>query len=144
MSFGVVAPYRANHPRLLHLSQQTLNNASKDGTLGMFIGGGRFLEELGRLNDLDGQVMIGSSANITGGGQKFRVEDIENDVKDAASLIVDYGLQRYHIYGRASMNLDFKNMKALRIGSAYELVRARLKKFWNVDLPVDPELDTGS
>ena len=142
MSFGVVAPFRKDHPRLQQLSSETLANATKGDTLGMFIGGGSFLDELGRLNDQDGQIMVGSSANISGHGQKFRVEDVEDEIKDVATLIVDYGLQRYYMYGRAGVNVDFDKMKVLRMGSAYELFRERMWKFWGVDLPEDPEFKT--
>lgn len=86
--------------------------------------------------------MVGSSANLSGGGQKFRVEDIEDEVKEAADLIVDYDLQRYHVYGRASLIMDFGQMKALRMGSCYELFRERMWKFWGVDLPEDLDYRT--
>jgi tRNA A37 threonylcarbamoyladenosine synthetase subunit TsaC/SUA5/YrdC len=44
MSFGVVAPYRADHPRLAQLTPETLENTTKNDTIAMFIGGGSFLE----------------------------------------------------------------------------------------------------
>lgn len=143
MSFGIVAPFRSDHPILQQLTPATLANTTKNGTLGIYIGGGSLLAELGRLNDEAGQLMLGSSANLTGTGQKFRVEDIDQEIKDAADIIVDYGLQRYHIYGgRPSTIIDFENMKALRIGSSYELLRERLKKYWNIEeLPEDPLFD---
>ncbi|KAF7550233.1 hypothetical protein G7Z17_g5841 [Cylindrodendrum hubeiense] len=139
MSFGIVAPFRADHPVLQQLTPATLANTIKDRTLGIFIGGGSLLAELGRLNDEVGQLVLGSSANLTGTGQKFRIEDIDQEIKDAADIIVDYGLQRYHIYGgRPSTIIDFEHMKALRIGSSYELLRERLHKYWGVELPEDP------
>ncbi|KAL2010904.1 hypothetical protein VTN00DRAFT_3622 [Thermoascus crustaceus] len=92
------------------------------GTIAIFAGRGSLLTEICRLNDEMSLLMVGSSANVTGSGQKFRVEDIEDEIKEAADLIVDCGLQRYHIYGRASINMDFGNMKMLRMGSCYEVV----------------------
>ncbi|RAH80123.1 hypothetical protein BO86DRAFT_420251 [Aspergillus japonicus CBS 114.51] len=140
MSFGVVAPFRADHPLLQQLTPATLANTTKNDTLAIYLGRGSLLVELGRLNDEAGQLMLGSSANLTGTGQKFRVEDIDQEIKDAADVIVDYGLQRYHVYGgRASTIIDFDNMKALRIGAEYELLRERLRKYWGVDgFPEDP------
>ncbi|KAJ5953337.1 hypothetical protein N7454_000233 [Penicillium verhagenii] len=142
VGFGVVAPFRAEHPLLQRLTPATLANATQNGTLGMYFGGSSFLVELARLNDEAGQLMLGSSANLTGTGQKFRVEDVDAEIKAAADVIVDYGLQRYHIYeGRASTIIDFDNMKVLRMGSSYELIRDRMKKFWGVELPEDPIFD---
>lgn len=105
----------------------------------MFISSSSLLKEICRLNYDSGQLKVGSSANLSGGGQKFRVEDIEDEVKEAADLIVDYGLQRYRVYGRASLIMDFGQMKVLRMGSCYELFRERMRKFWGVDLPEDPD-----
>ncbi|PWY82048.1 hypothetical protein BO70DRAFT_336392 [Aspergillus heteromorphus CBS 117.55] len=142
MSFGIVAPFRTEHPILQQLTEATLANTTKNGTLGMFISRSSLLVELGRLNDEAGQLMLGSSANLTGRGQKFRVEDVDDEIKEAADIIVDYGLQKYHVYGgRASTIIDFENMTALRMGSSYELMRERLWKYWGVELPEDPMFD---
>jgi tRNA A37 threonylcarbamoyladenosine synthetase subunit TsaC/SUA5/YrdC len=144
MGIGIMAPYKADHPLLQKLTPETLASATKNGTLGMFVGGGSILRELDRLNYEAEQLMVGSSANITGQGQKFRVEDIEDEIKEAADIIVDYGLQRYHVYGRASIAFDFGEMKILRKGSCYELFRERLKKFWGVELEEDDVWDKNS
>ncbi|KFX95469.1 hypothetical protein V490_03849 [Pseudogymnoascus sp. VKM F-3557] len=143
MSLMAVAPCDNNHRLLRALSPQTLSRVTKDGTVAMFISSSSLLKEVCRLNSASGQLMVGSSANLSGGGQKFRVEDIEDEVKEAADLIVDYGLQRYHVYGRASLIMDFGAMKVLRMGSCYELFRERMLKFWGVDLPEDPDYKTG-
>jgi tRNA A37 threonylcarbamoyladenosine synthetase subunit TsaC/SUA5/YrdC len=136
---AVVAPYNHGHPRLKRLSPQTMERITRNNTIGIALSVSQLLRELGRLNDEDGQLMVGSSANISGQGQKYRVEDIEPEVLEAADLIVDYGLQHYHIYGRASINIDMVNMKVLRIGAGYEVFRHRMKKWFDVDLPEDPE-----
>ncbi|KAI8628001.1 hypothetical protein F5Y19DRAFT_439176 [Xylariaceae sp. FL1651] len=135
---NVVAPLRKDHPRLAGLTPATLARFTKGETLGINIGESPFLRELGRLNDEDGQLMIGSSANITGTGQKLRVEDIEPAVMAAADLVVDYGLQRYHRYQRSGTILDVENMRVLRIGANYEVFRERIKKWWGYDLIEDP------
>lgn len=139
MSFMAVAPCRNDHHLLRALSPQTLSKVTKDGTIAIFISCSSLLKEICRLNAISGQLMVGSSANVSGGGQKFRVEDIEDEVKEAADLIVDYGLQRYHVYGRPSLIMDFNQMKILRMGSCYELFRERMRKFWGVELPEDPD-----
>ncbi|KAJ5647722.1 hypothetical protein N7490_004094 [Penicillium lividum] len=142
MAFGIVAPFRSEHPILQQLTPATMANTIKDNTLGIYVGGSSILKELGRLNDEAGQLMLGSSANLTGTGQKFRVEDVDAEIKEAANIIVDYGLQRYHVYGgRPSTIIDFENMKVLRMGSSYELLRERMKKYWGVELPEDPVFD---
>ncbi|PYH35859.1 L-threonylcarbamoyladenylate synthase [Aspergillus neoniger CBS 115656] len=142
MGLGIVAPYRPEHPILAKFTPKTLANVVKDDTIAMFVGGGSLLREICRLNYEAGQVMVGSSANLSGRGQKFRVEDIEEEILEVADLIVDYGLQRYHVYGRASIVMDFREMRVLRMGSCYELFRERMRRFWGVELPEDPVFKT--
>lgn len=141
LSFGIVAPFRKDHPVLQHLTPATLANVTKeDGTVAMYLGNSALLLELGRISDAAGELLLGSSANITGTGQKFRLEDMDAEILEAADIIVDYGLQRYHVYGgRASTIVDFANMKMLRVGSLYELIRERMHKFWGVELAPDPD-----
>lgn len=138
---AIVAPCHQDHPRLQKLSEQTRERIFVNNTLGIAILEGPFGRELGRLVDEDGGLIVGSSANVSGKGQKFRIEDIEPEVRNCADLIIDYGLQRYWIYGRAGTNIDLHNMKVLRIGAAYEVFAARLKKWFDIDLPKDPDFD---
>ncbi|GAW23118.1 hypothetical protein ANO14919_126680 [Xylariales sp. No.14919] len=137
-SLNTVAPLKKDHPMLAHLTPENRFRVTKGETLGMNIGESPFLRELGHLNDEADQLMVGSSANITGTGQKLRVEDIEPKVFAAADLVVDYGLQRYHRYQRSGTILDVENMRILRIGAGYEIFRERVKKWWGYDLIPDP------
>lgn len=136
---GVIARYNKDHPRLAAWSPETLALTTRGDTLGIGIAECPFLRELGRLNDEDGQLMVGSSANLTGRGAKFRIEDIEPEVFQSADLVVDYGLQRYHRYQRSGTIIDMDNMRVLRIGANYEVFRERIRKWWGVELPEDPE-----
>ena len=47
---------------------QTMEKVTKQGTVAVAIPESLFLIELVRLNDEDGQLVIGSSANLTGQG----------------------------------------------------------------------------
>ena len=83
--------------------------------------------------------MVGSSANLSGHGQKFSVQDIEPEVIEAMDLIVDYGCQKWHLYGRASTIIDLDHEKVLRMGANYEVVREKLINWFGWRLPEDPE-----
>ncbi|KAI0191020.1 DHBP synthase RibB-like alpha/beta domain-containing protein [Xylaria flabelliformis] len=140
---GVVAPYKKDHPRLAALTPATLDRTTKEGTLGIGILENPFMREVGRLIDEEGRLIIGSSANLTGQGQKFRVEDIEREVYNSADLVVDYGLQRYHRYRRGGTIIDVDNMRVLRMGASYEVCRERVRQWWGVEFPEDPENPVG-
>ncbi|KAF5597951.1 DHBP synthase like alpha beta domain-containing protein [Fusarium pseudocircinatum] len=113
----------------------------KNGTLGFAIGEGPFSRELARLNDENGLVMVGSSANLTDQGQKFRVEDIESEIIEAADLVVNYGRQKWHLYGRAGTILDLNNECVLRVGANYENIREKLIDLFGWTVPEDPDYD---
>ncbi|KAI1359762.1 DHBP synthase RibB-like alpha/beta domain-containing protein [Xylaria arbuscula] len=140
-AFNVVAPLQTapeDHPLLKHLDPENLKRVTKDKTIGINIGESPFMRELGRLNDEAGQLMVGSSANLTGTGQKLRVQDLEEQVYESADLLVDYGLQRYHRYQRSGTIIDVESMRILRIGAGYEIFRERVKQWWGYDLIPDP------
>ncbi|OGM40514.1 hypothetical protein ABOM_010638 [Aspergillus bombycis] len=138
MSLGVIAPYRSDHPLLQGMSAETLEKTTKDGKMAIHVGGGSLLLEVVRLHYEVGKVVVGSSANVTGSGQKFRVQDIEQEILEAADVVVDYGLQRYHLYGRASILYDFGEMRVVRMGACYELFKERMWRVWGVELEEDP------
>jgi hypothetical protein len=59
---------------------------------------------------------------------------------DLADLVIDYGLVKWWIHGRASTMLDFSGstVDVVRIGACYETIKDALKRFWDIELPDDP------
>ena len=90
LPLGVVAPFRPDRPLTQKLGK-TLSQSSVDGTLAMLVNGGQLQEELSRLATDAGLPLMGSSANLTGKGSKVVVKDIEQEILDAADIIIDYG-----------------------------------------------------
>ena len=88
-----------------------------------------------------GQPLFGSSANLTGTGTRFRAVDIQPEIRGAAAVVIDYGLQKFHRYRRSSTMIDFRTMEVIRIGSCYELIAEVLQRHFGVELPADPGLD---
>lgn len=109
-------------------------------TLGIGIHKGPIHREIGRLMDDSGGLMLDYNANLSDKGQKFRVDDIELEVRDGADLIIDYGFRRYWMHVGAGTNIDLDIMKVLRIDAGYEVFMERLKKWYDID-PKDPEFD---
>ncbi|KAF4341624.1 DHBP synthase like alpha beta domain protein [Fusarium beomiforme] len=118
-----------------------IERVAKNGTLAIAIGESPFSRELARLNDENGLVMVGSSANLTDQGQKFCVEDIEPEIIEAADLVINYGRQKWHLYGRAGTILDLDNERVLRIGTNYEIIREKLIDLFGWSVPEDPDYD---
>ncbi|EJP60898.1 Putative translation factor (SUA5) [Beauveria bassiana ARSEF 2860] len=134
MIVGIIAKFDVVnlHPRLAALDKATLVQVTKGDTVSIAIPEGPFLRELGRLCDADpdGMLMFGTSANATGQGQRFRIEDIEPSVLDPVDLVIDYGLQKWHTYGCGGINFDVENMRVLRAGAGYEVFKDRAKRWF--------------
>jgi tRNA A37 threonylcarbamoyladenosine synthetase subunit TsaC/SUA5/YrdC len=140
LTLGAVAPFRADHPLLSKLDDQLLKASTGHGTIAMLLNAGQLFEEVCRLCHEAVLPVFGSSANLSGTGPRFRVQDIQPELLDVADIIVDYGLRRHHIYQRSATILKFGDgtVECVRIGSCYELITDVLKRHFNVDLPVDP------
>ncbi|KAL3473276.1 DHBP synthase RibB-like alpha/beta domain-containing protein [Aspergillus californicus] len=153
MIVGVIAKYDTEtlHPRLAALDSATLSHVTKGDTISIAVPEGPFLRELGRLCDEDPDRMLtfGTSANLTGQGQRFRIEDVEPGVIDAVDLVVDYGLQKWQAYRRGGVNFDAENMTVLRKGAGYEVFRDRMLRWFphlleeaGVSMEEDPDYTT--
>jgi hypothetical protein len=140
LTLGAVAPYRPDHPLLARLDAVTLAASTGNGTLGMLLNGGQLFDEVCRLSHEAVLPVFGSSANLTGTGPRFRVEDIPQELLDIADVVIDYGLRKYHVYQRSATILRFGSggVDVVRIGSCYELIADVLKRHFGVALPADP------
>ncbi|SDE78562.1 tRNA A37 threonylcarbamoyladenosine synthetase subunit TsaC/SUA5/YrdC [Massilia sp. PDC64] len=139
---GVVAPYDPHHPVLANVDDELRRVSTAGDTLAMLLNAGNIFDEVNRLLYEKQIPVFGSSANLTGTGPKFRVEDIQPEIREIADVIVDYGLRKFHTYQRSATILRFNDgVECLRIGSCYELIADVLKRHFGVDLPPDPGRD---
>ncbi|KAJ6780687.1 hypothetical protein PWT90_01347 [Aphanocladium album] len=118
------------HPRLAARDDTTLAQVTKGSTVSIVIPEGPFCRELGRLCDQDCMLIFGTSANATGQGQRFRLEDVGDEVLAHADLLVDYGLQKWHTYGSGAVNFHAQNIRVLRKGVAWEVFMDRAKRLF--------------
>jgi tRNA A37 threonylcarbamoyladenosine synthetase subunit TsaC/SUA5/YrdC len=137
LPLAVVAPYDASHP----VEPETLAASTVGDTLAMLVNGGALQEAVVKIAHRNGMPLLGSSANLTGTGTKFLVQDIQQPIADAVELVVDYGLRKYHLYRRSSTMIDFSNMSVVRMGSCYELISDIFANQFGTTLPADPGLD---
>lgn len=150
MIIGIIAKFDSKnlHPRLAALDKGVLSQITRGDTVSIAVPEGSFMQELGRLVDADpqGMLMFGTSANLTGQGQRFRIEDVEPTLLACLDLVIDYGLQKWHIYGCGGVNLDVENMWVLRKGAGYEVCRDRILRWFprlleGVDSNIDEDAE---
>jgi len=138
LPLGVIAPCRPDHPMLRRLDGDTYRRSTSGDTLLMLMNAGRFHAEITRLSFRSGYLLFGSSANLSLAGTRFRVSDIEPEIKAIADVVVDYGLMKYHPWAASSTLLDIETCAVHRIGVAYENIADILARHFHIELPPRP------
>ena len=144
LPLGVIAPYRRDHPLLQKVEPELLGASTANGTIGMLLNGGTIHSAIGRLSREALHPVFGSSANLSGTGTKFQLEDVQPELKAIADIELNYGLRRYHLYRRSSTIINFTDMSVVRMGSCYDLISDVLKRHFGVALPADPGRDVNA
>jgi tRNA A37 threonylcarbamoyladenosine synthetase subunit TsaC/SUA5/YrdC len=135
LPLSVIAPFRADHPFLRNLDPFVLNNANKDGTLNLLINAGKLRNRISLMSWESKTPLIGSSANVSLTGSKYRVQDIEPELLDAADVVIDYGTSRYiNAEGRSSTMIDFRDFSIVREGVCFAQIRDVLRDEFGVEL----------
>lgn len=138
LPLGLIAPCRADHPLLRRLDADTYERSTKGNTLLMLLNAGPFHREITRLSLERETLLFGSSANLSMHGTKFRVEDMEPQITAIADVVIDYGLQKYHLWQASSTLLDCETLEVVRHGSCFENIADILKRHFRVELPPRP------
>ncbi len=135
LPLGVIGPADMNHPMLKAMDEKAMARSTHNGTVCMLLNAGPLHAEITRLSLENTRPLFGSSANLTMQGTKFRVEDIEQDIKDIADLVLDYGLRKYHGYKLSSTLIDLETMQVVRYGSCFDTISDVLKRHFDIELP---------
>lgn len=135
LPFSIVAPFRQSHPLLAKVDPFVIDNASKDGTMDMVVSGGPFVTRLAEVSLQRNIVAFGSSANRSLEGSKYRLLDIEPEVRAAASLAIDYGVSRYATaLGLSSTIIDFRDFSVVRVGHEFARLEETFKRRFGISL----------
>lgn len=135
LPLAVIAPYRRDHPFLRKLEPFVLENATRDGTLNILINAGELRDRIAALSIERDTPVVGSSANASLTGSKFRLQDVDPAVRAIADIEVDYGLSKYHNpEGRSSTMIDFRGFGVVRRGVCFGEIAAILRRDFGVEL----------
>lgn len=135
LPLSTVAPYRADHPIFRGLSPFVVQNSSKAGTIDMLLNAGDLHDAITQLAHERLVPVLGSSANTSLAGSKYRLEDIEAPVRAAADIAIDGGTSKYHnTAGRSSTIIELPTFRTLRVGVCYEAICDVLQSEFGIDL----------
>ncbi|HKM61980.1 MAG TPA: Sua5/YciO/YrdC/YwlC family protein [Acidisphaera sp.] len=134
LPLGAIAPFRRDHPAVLACDGETIADSSQDGTIAMLLNAGRFHAALTALSYEAGRLLFGSSANLTLTGTRFCVEDIPPEITGIADVVIDHGLQRYHVYAASSTLLNVETLEVVRHGACFADIAYVLRRHFGVSL----------
>lgn len=123
LPLSVVVPYRADHPFFSGLSARTRTLSSRAGTIDMLLNAGALHVAIADLSYARGTPVLGSSANQSLTGSKYLLADVEQPVRRAADLVIDYGATKYsHPGGMGSTIIELPSARPLRKGIKYDAI----------------------
>jgi tRNA A37 threonylcarbamoyladenosine synthetase subunit TsaC/SUA5/YrdC len=135
LPFSIVAPFHQDHPVVQSLAPFALANSTLAGTMDMLLNAGPLHDEIARLARENNYAVVGSSANVSLTGSKFRFSDIDPQVRDVADITIDYGLCPYHNPdGLGSTIIDLISYQTIRLGCVYQQICEILLDEFEIDL----------
>jgi len=136
---GVIAPYRADHPHLSTFEPFVLQNAAVGGTMNVLLNVGALFSRMAELSVAEGVPVVGASANLSLSPTKFRLEDIEPELRAIADIALDYGPSTHaSANGLASTMIDFSTMRVQRAGACFERIAGLLEREFGIALERPP------
>lgn len=134
LPISVVVPYRTDHPHFAALSPLARERSSRGGTIDMLLNAGSLHTAIASLSFARAQPVLGSSANRSLSGSKYRMGDVEAEVCRGADLLVDGGPTRYrHPEGMGSTIIELPGFRPLRRGILFDEICAILHRHFRTD-----------
>lgn len=139
LPLSVVAPFRQDHAIFSSVDTFAMERSTKIGTLDLLLNAGPLHRELTRLSRERGRPVLGSSANRSLSGSKFRLAEVETEVRAVADIEIDYGLCRYaNPRAISSTIIDLKTFVVHRYGACFDQIADVLKRGFDIALAPAP------
>jgi tRNA A37 threonylcarbamoyladenosine synthetase subunit TsaC/SUA5/YrdC len=140
LPLSIIGPYDPNHDWLRTVEYGALRRSTKGLTMDLLMNAGPLHDELARLSLAQGKPLMGSSANLSGQGSKFRIEDLEPPLREGPDLVLGYGTSRWiNPMGMGSTIIELPSWRVMRWGGCFEQQAKIIEKSFGVTLPPRPE-----
>ncbi len=134
LPMSIVTPYRTDHAFFKDLTPTARLRSSRAGTIDMLLNAGALHDAVARESFSRGIPVLGSSANQSLSGSKYKLTDVEAPVRAAADLVIDYGPTKYsHPDGMGSSIIELPSGKPLRKGIKFDEICDILARHFSVD-----------
>lgn len=139
LPLSVVAPFNPHHDWLRTVEYGALRRSTKGQTMDLLMNAGPLHNELAALSLERGKPLMGSSANVSSSGSKFRLEDVQEDLKAGCELVLGYGTSRYaNPFGMGSTIVELPSWNILRWGGCFEAQAEIVARQFGVQWPTRP------
>ena len=109
--------------------------AVKGETLNILLNAGTLRTRIADLTVQHERVFVGTSANTSLQGSRYRLEDVEDAVRAIADIEIDYGQSKYaNPHGLSSTMIDFETFRVQRAGVCFDQIAAVMKEEFGVVL----------
>lgn len=140
LPLSIIGPFDPHHDWLRTVEYGALRRSTKGFTMDLLMNAGPLHNELARLSLEQGKPLMGSSANVSGQGSKFRLEDLEPPLREGPDLVLGYGTSRYiNPMGMGSTIIELPTWKVMRWGGCFEQQAKIVEKTFGVTLPPRPD-----
>jgi tRNA A37 threonylcarbamoyladenosine synthetase subunit TsaC/SUA5/YrdC len=121
---AVIAHSNPRSRLLARMEPFVVEQSQKAGTIATFYGVGPLIQRVAALAYADGELVVGSSANLSGTGNNYRLDEVPPSILDAVDLVVE-GTPRFQSPERlASTILDLTTGRFHRRGVGFAEVEA--------------------
>jgi len=134
LPLSIVTPYRVDHPFFKDLTPTARLRSSLAGTIDMLLNAGALHDAIAAESFARRVPVLGSSANQSLSGSKYRLADVEAPVRAAADLVIDYGPTKYsHPDGMGSSIIELPSGRPLRKGIKFDEICDILARHFALD-----------
>lgn len=139
LPLSVVAPFNPHHDWLRTVEYGALRRSTKGYTMDLLMNAGPLHNALADLSLAQGKPLMGSSANVSNSGSKFKLEDVQDTLKAGCELVLGYGTSRYiNEFGMGSTIVELPSWRILRWGGLFEVQAALVERHFGVRWPERP------
>jgi tRNA A37 threonylcarbamoyladenosine synthetase subunit TsaC/SUA5/YrdC len=127
---AVIASLRRESHLLASFEPFVAAQCTKVDTIATFFGVGALISKVASLAQSQGQLVVGSSANLAGTGNNYRLEDVPRSMRSGVDLELDYGPARFTSGDKlASTILDLTKETFQRKGVHFDEIAQSWKAF---------------
>lgn len=139
LPLSVIAPFRADHDWLRTVEFGGLRRSTRDGTMDLLLNAGALHNELARMSWESASPLMGSSANVSLTGSKFRLAEVQDTLKNGCDIVLDYGTSQYaNDFAIGSTIIELPSWRVLRWGGCFEQQAEMVHKYFGVAWPPRP------